>query len=248
MSALQAIAFVAATVFCVFRTHRTQAAGAHPTRILQQQQYVGTRKVQPQKERGAISAVLFRCLCCLLLLCTCNTPKLIPRTSTLWQSWMVQQPPYFKVLFLWKLRTLLFLCITCVSIMWACYPEHNNLDDSNPRILWISKAPANYCSGTVAAAAAAAVRHQRTSLSDIRWCIPHPSHPQSVYRDELVPDKSATFHKPKTTTQSISTRRRQQREHVGESVFGVRAVVSEIEALFVLLGEALLHRDLIGRL
>ena len=38
----------------------------------------------------------------------------------------------------------------------------------------------------------------------------------------------------------------QQREHIGEAVFGVRPVVGEIWVLFVLLGEALLHRDLIG--
>ena len=50
----------------------------------------------------------------------------------------------------------------------------------------------------------------------------------------------------KITTQSISTWLHQRREHIGEAGYGVRAVVGEIWVLFVLLGEALLHRDLNG--
>ena len=50
----------------------------------------------------------------------------------------------------------------------------------------------------------------------------------------------------KITTQSIPTWPPQQREHIGEAGFGVRAVVGEVWVLLVLLGEALLHRDLTG--
>ena len=155
--------------------------------------------------------------------------------------------------FLWQLRTLLFLCITCVRITWACYPEHTNLDGSNPRIPWISKAPAHDSSGTVAAAAAA-VQHQRTSPS-VYDGVYHTHHTPKVLtvtswfqiKRNIPPWRNKTMNTPKTTTQRISTWRRQQREHVGESRFGVRAVASEIWVLFVLLGNALLHRDLIGR-
>ena len=45
---------------------------------------------------------------------------------------------------------------------------------------------------------------------------------------------------------SLSTRPHQQGEHISEAAFGVRSVVREIWELFVLLGEASLHRDLIG--
>ena len=43
---------------------------------------------------------------------------------------------------------------------------------------------------------------------------------------------------------NISTRPREQGEHIGEEIFGVRAVVREIWALFVLLGEALFRMGL----
>ena len=50
----------------------------------------------------------------------------------------------------------------------------------------------------------------------------------------------------KYTIQSISTRPHQQREHIGEAGFRVRAVVREIWELLLLHGETLLHRDSVG--
>ena len=48
----------------------------------------------------------------------------------------------------------------CVSIIWTRHPEHNEEQFHNPHFLLISKASAQYSSGTIAAAA---VQHQRTS-------------------------------------------------------------------------------------
>ena len=55
-----------------------------------------------------------------------------------------------------------------------------------------------------------------------------------------------TMNTLKIATQSISTRPHEQREHIGEAVFVARAVVGEIWVLFVSLGKALLHENLIG--
>ena len=72
-AAVQAVAFVADTVFRVCRTHNSQLAGGHPTRILpqQQQQYVATRKTQSEEEREVqfefFPSVVYAVCCCVLV-------------------------------------------------------------------------------------------------------------------------------------------------------------------------------------
>ena len=58
--------------------------------------------------------------------------------------------------------------------------------------------------------------------------------------------KNSTFGQRKRYTfpaLHVSTWPHEQEEHIGAKIFGVRVVVREIWILFVLLGEALFHRD-----
>ena len=58
----------------------------------------------------------------------------------------------------------------CVCVcMRACNPEHNE-GRFQPTLPLFSKAPAQYSRGTAAAAAAAAVQHQRTSQGSYTSC------------------------------------------------------------------------------
>ena len=119
---------------------------------------------------------------CSWLVCPFETALCNDNPSSEWQPCMVQQQPYCKVFLLWHYRLCCFCLYACVRITWAFHPEHNNMDDSIPQFLRISKAPAQYSSRT---AAAAAVQHHRTShclLDGV--CHPPrriPPH-QSIYR------------------------------------------------------------------
>ena len=81
----------------------------------------------------------------------------------------------------------------------------------------------------------------------IRW-----TYQESWYGYELVPGKCVKFYlwaikryKLTFSTLNVCTRRHEQREHISEKKFGMRFVVREICALFVLLGEGLFHRDFV---
>ena len=118
------VAFVAATVFgvCVQDPQPTtsrRTSNLDPTAAAAVcRNYSRKHSLNSPSKRGAMPDFPLGCLR-LLLLCSCTTPK--ANFSTLWQPCMVQQQPYFNVLFFRQLRTM-FPC-TCVCAYYVGVPS-----------------------------------------------------------------------------------------------------------------------------